>query len=94
MPAVVRKGDWGLGHSGYPPTRVMDGSVDVLIMGVAVARAGDALAAHRKHKHPLHARIIANGVPSVLVNGRPIAVSGGAVSCGGALLANGHVEAG
>jgi uncharacterized Zn-binding protein involved in type VI secretion len=65
-----------------------------MLHGKPVARQGDPLLAHRKPKHPSHGRQIAGGESSVLVNGRPVAVTGAAVDCGGYLVATGSVEAG
>jgi uncharacterized Zn-binding protein involved in type VI secretion len=93
-PAIATVGDLGSAHGGFPATPILSGSPDVLIAGRAVARQGDPLLAHRKPKHGSHGRQIMGGETSILVNGQPVAVSGCAVSCGGVVVAHGHVEGG
>ncbi|WP_421251647.1 PAAR domain-containing protein, partial [Aeromonas sp. 600584] len=54
----------------------------------------DPLAPHDKPNNPPHPRSIAGGVGSVLVNGKPIAVTGTAVDCGGVVIGSGSGQAG
>ena len=92
--AVVLLGDLGSDHQGFPPTPVIAGSPDVLIDGKPVARLGDPLAPHSKPKHSPHPRTIAGGSSTVVINGIPAAVTGCAVSCGGAVIGSGSVVIG
>lgn len=88
---VVLLGDLGADHAGFPPTPVIAGSPDVFIDGKPVARVGDPLAPHSKPKHPPHPRAIAGGSSTVLINGMPAAVTGGAITCGGVTIGSGSV---
>ncbi|NWN91065.1 type VI secretion system PAAR protein [Marinobacter adhaerens] len=92
--AVVLLGDLGSDHEGFPPTPVLAGSPDVLIDGKPVARVGDPLAPHSKPKHPPHPRAVAAGSGTVMINGMPAAVTGGAVTCGGVTIGSGSVVIG
>ncbi|WP_203299806.1 type VI secretion system PAAR protein [Marinobacter sediminum] len=92
--SIVLLGDLGTDHAGFPPTPVIAGSPDVLIDGKPVARVGDPLAPHTKPKHPTHSRTIAAGSSTVLINGIPAAVTGGAISCGGVTIGSGSVVIG
>src|SRR5690554_4819862 len=91
---VVLLGDLGTDHQGFPPTRVIAGSPDVLIDGKPVARVGDPLAPHSKPKHASHPRAIAAGSATVLINGIPAAVTGSAISCGGVTIGSSSVVIG
>lgn len=91
---VVLLGDIGTDHNGFPPTPVTAGSPNVMIDGKPVARVGDPLAPHSKPKHPPHPRAIASGSSTVLINGIPAAVTGGAISCGGVTIGSGSVVIG
>ena len=93
-PAIATVGDLGSAHGGFPATPILSGSSDVLVQGRAVARQGDGLLAHAKPKKGSHGRQIAGGEPSVLVYGRPVAISGCAISCGGVVIASHSVVAG
>ena len=88
---VVLLGDLGTDHAGFPPTPVIAGSPSVFIDGKPVARVGDPLAPHSKPKHPPHPRAIAGGSSTVLINGIPAAVTGGAITCGGVTIGSGSV---
>ena len=92
--AIVLLGDLGSDHEGFPPTPGIAGSPDVLIDGKPVARVGDPLAPHSKPKHPPHPRTITGGSSTVLINGRPAAVTGGSISCGGVTIGSGTVIVG
>lgn len=91
---VVLLGDLGTDHAGFPPTPVIAGSPNVLIDGKPVARVGDPLAPHSKPKHPPHPRAIAAGSSTVMINGIPAAVTGGAITCGGVTVGSGSVVIG
>lgn len=91
---VVLLGDLGSDHQGFPPTPVLAGSPDVLIDGKSVARVGDPLAPHSKPKHSPHPRAVAAGSATVMINGQPAAVTGGAISCGGVMMGSGSVVIG
>lgn len=87
--AVVLLGDMATGHDGFDASPVIEASADVFMDGKAVARQGDAVAEHGKSGEEAHPRTISGGVGSVLVNGRPIAVTGSAVDCGGIVIGSG-----
>lgn len=91
---IVLLGDLGTDHAGFPPTPVIAGSPNVLIDGKPVARVGDPLAPHSKPKHPPHPRAIAAGSSTVMINGIPAAVTGGAITCGGVTIGSGSVVIG
>ncbi len=91
---AAKVGDIGTDHDGYPPTAIITGSGDVFIDGLPAARVGDALAPHAKPKHPLHPRQIASGSSTVLVNNKPLAITGGEVNCGGVVMGSGSVIVG
>lgn len=91
---AAKVGDIGTDHDGYPPTAIITGSGDVFVDGLPAARVGDALAPHAKPKHPLHPRQIASGSSTVLVNGKPLAITGGEVNCGGVVMGSGSVIVG
>ena len=93
-PSIALLGDIGTDHDGFPPTPVIAASPDVFLDGKPVARQGDLLAPHDKPNNPPHPRAIADGVSSVLVNGKPIAVTGAAVDCGGVVIGSGCGQAG
>ncbi|WP_417531313.1 type VI secretion system PAAR protein [Marinobacter lipolyticus] len=91
---IVLLGDQGTDHQGFPPTPVIAGSPNVFVDGKPVARVGDPLAPHSKPKHPPHPRAIASGSATVLINGIPAAVTGGAITCGGITIGSGSVVIG
>lgn len=94
MAKAVKVGDTGTAHDGFPPTPVTSGSPDVKFDGVPAARVGDPLAPHSKPKHPPHGRTIASGSSTVFINGKPAAITGGAISCGGVTIGGGTVNIG
>ncbi|MCT4536413.1 PAAR domain-containing protein, partial [Halodesulfovibrio sp.] len=49
---------------------------------------------HDKPKHPKHGRNIATGSSTVFINGKPAALTGGAISCGGVTIGSGTVNIG
>ncbi|EJL3952822.1 TPA: type VI secretion system PAAR protein [Vibrio cholerae] len=94
MSKGVKVGDIGTDHDGFPPTPVTAGSPDVKFDGQPAARVGDPLAPHDKPKHPPHGRTIAAGSSTVMINGKPAAITGGAVSCGGITIGSGTINIG
>ena len=94
MAKAVKVGDIGTDHDGFPPTPVTAGSPDVKFDGVPAARVGDPLAPHDKPKNPPHGRSISSGSSTVFINGKPAAITGGAISCGGVTIGGGTVNIG
>lgn len=94
MAKAVKVGDTGTDHDGFPPTPVTAGSPDVKIDGMPAARVGDPLAPHSKPKHPPHGRSISSGSSTVFINGKPAALTGGSISCGGVTIGSGTVNIG
>lgn len=94
MTKAVKVGDTGTDHDGFPPTPVTAGSPDVNFDGVSAARVGDPLAPHDKPKHPPHGRSIASGSSTVKINGKPAAITGGSISCGGVTIGSASVNIG
>jgi uncharacterized Zn-binding protein involved in type VI secretion len=84
MPPVARVDDVCTGHGPFPSRKVIQGSGNVFANGLPVHRELDKLATHCKPP-PItcHGGVLALGLGSVLVNGRPIARRGDPVSCGG-----------
>ncbi|MBV7437744.1 type VI secretion system PAAR protein [Aeromonas sp. sif2416] len=93
-PTIVLLGDIGTDHEGFPPSPVIAASPDVFLDGKPVVRQGDTLAPHEKPNHPPHPRTIVGGIGSVLVNGKPIAVTGTAIGCGGMVIGASSGQAG
>lgn len=89
MPKVILIGDIGTEHDGYQSSPVIEGSFTVTIDNRKVARVGDALEPHTDNSHPSHPRRIAIGSSSVFIEGRPVAIEGSGVDCGGILIAGG-----
>ena len=86
--------DIGTDHDEFHPTTITAGSPDVFIDGIPVARVGHPLAPHDKPHNPPHSRTIASGSSTVGVNGKPLAITGGAVDCGGVIIGFGTVVIG
>lgn len=91
---AAKVGNIGTDHEGFYPTPITAGSPDVFIDGIPAARVGDPLAPHDKPNHPPHPRKIASGSSTVLVNGKPLAMTGSAVDCGGVIIGAGTVIVG
>ncbi|AJE36348.1 type VI secretion system PAAR protein [Aeromonas hydrophila] len=91
---AAKVGNIGTDHDGFYPTPITAGSPDVFIDGIPAARVGDPLAPHDKPNHPPHPRKIASGSSTVLVNGKPLAMTGSAVDCGGVIIGAGTVIVG
>lgn len=91
---AAKVGNIGTDHDGFPPTPITAGSPDVFIDGMPAARVGDPLEPHDKPNNPPHPRKIASGSSTVLVNGKPLAITGGDVDCGGVIIGSGTVIVG
>ncbi|WP_339009603.1 type VI secretion system PAAR protein [Aeromonas popoffii] len=87
-------GDIGTDHDGYPPTKIITGSPDVLIDGKPVARVSDQLEPHTKPGSSPHPRAIASGSSTVFINGLPMAITGGSIDCGGVIIGSSTVVVG
>ncbi len=87
-------GNIGTDHDGFKPTKVTAGSPDVQIDGMPVARVGDPLEPHDKPNNPPHPRSITSGISNILINGKPIAMTGAAIDCGGVIIGNSSVIVG
>lgn len=91
---AAKVGNIGTDHDGFHPTPIIAGSPDVFIDGIPAARVDDPLAPHDKPNHPPHPRKIASGSSTVMVNGKPLAMTGSAVDCGGVIIGAGTVIVG
>ena len=94
MSKGVKVGDIGTAHDGFPETPILSGSPDVKFDGQPAARVGDPLLPHSKPKHPPHPRTISSGSSTVFINGKPAAITGGEISCGGVTIGSGTVNIG
>ncbi|MGL5758538.1 type VI secretion system PAAR protein [Plesiomonas sp.] len=93
-PSIVLLGDLGTDHDGFHPSPVITASSDVFLDSKPVARKGDTLQPHSQSGRSLHSRSISGGIDSVLVNGKPIAVTGDKIDCGGVVVGSGRAQAG
>ncbi len=84
-------GDIGTDHDGFPPTPIIEGSQDIIIDNKPAARVGDKLAPHAKPGSPPHDRSIATGSSTVFFNGKPAALTGSEVGCGGVIIGGSSV---
>ena len=80
-PALYQAGDNTTGHGPYPPVGYLVGagqSPNVYIDGKLVHKVGDKTFPHYANLVPpdIHTDTIATGIPTVLVNGAPIAIAG------------------
>ncbi len=91
---AAKVGDTGTNHDGFPPTPIIAGSSNVFIDGQPAARVTDPLEEHSKPGSPPHPRHIASGSSTVFVNGLSLAITGGAVDCGGEVVGSGTVFVG
>ncbi|QLH67077.1 type VI secretion system PAAR protein [Aeromonas veronii] len=87
-------GNIGTDHDGFKPTKITAGSPDVMIDGMPVARVGDPLEPHDKPNNPPHPRAIDSGISNILINGKPIAMTGAAIDCGGVIIGDSSVIVG
>ncbi len=89
MPAIAHLGD-GTSHGGT----VITASGDVYADGRQVARVGDLVMCPKRDTPdgPIHGIVpIVSGAATVMVNGRPAALSGSLCSCGAAVISGGTV---
>ncbi|HEH9420082.1 TPA: type VI secretion system PAAR protein [Aeromonas sobria] len=84
-------GDIGTDHDGFPPTPIIEGSSDIIIDNKPAARVGDKLAPHAKPGSPPHDRAISTGSSTVFFNGKPAAITGSEVGCGGVIIGGSSV---
>lgn len=84
-------GDIGTDHDGFPPTPIIEGSQDIIIDSKPAARVGDALEPHAKPSSPPHDRVITTGSTTVFFNGKPAALTGSRVECGGIVIGSSSV---
>ncbi|KAB7669754.1 type VI secretion system PAAR protein [Plesiomonas shigelloides] len=84
-------GDIGTDHDGFPPTPIIEGSQDIIIDSKPAARVGDALEPHAKPGSPPHDRAITTGSTTVFFNGKPAALTGSKVGCGGVIIGGSSV---
>ena len=84
-------GDIGTDHDGFPPTPIIEGSQDIIIDNKPAARVGDALAPHAKPGSSPHDRAISTGSTTVFFNGKPAALTGSEVGCGGVIIGGSSV---
>lgn len=82
-PALYTPADVTSGHGPWPPVGYTPpptgASEDVMMNGAFVHRVGDTTLPHYAYlpiPPDLHSDVIVTGEPSVLVNGRPIAIQG------------------
>lgn len=84
-------GDLGTDHDGFPPTPIIEGSPDIIIDNKPAARVGDKLAPHAKPGSPPHDRAISTGSSTVFFNGKPAAITGSEIGCGGVIIGGSSV---
>ncbi|WP_429234033.1 PAAR domain-containing protein [Aeromonas salmonicida] len=96
--AISVLGNIGTDHDGFHSSPVIAASPDVFLDGKPVARQGDPLAPHVKPNNPPHPRSTSGDVGTVLCSlrrsGKPIAVTGTAIGCGGVVIGSGSGQAG
>lgn len=76
MPSVVRLGDLCTGHGSFPGRPCIEASGDVFVNGLPAHRVTDGWAVHTDGTES-HPGTTIEGIDSVLINGKPIAVVGG-----------------
>lgn len=80
FPALYTLGDLTTGHGCFPPTGYLPppvgASPNVRMNGAFVHRVGDVTKPHTCSGADIHSDVIATGDPTVLVNGRPVAIIG------------------
>jgi len=82
MPKVVRKGDIGTGHSGWPPRVNDQGSSNVFVNSIEAHRQDDHWAIHCKPQVGCHDSTMGAGSSTVFVNGKKLARIGDPINCG------------
>lgn len=83
MPGVTRVGDKCTGHDGYEPKPLIEGSKTFKVDGRFVGLVGCHYEEHSKPNADTHQDYIAEGAPSVFIEGKPVARIGDKVSNGG-----------
>jgi uncharacterized Zn-binding protein involved in type VI secretion len=81
LPAAI-EGDLCTGHDDYPPRPGKASSSGVFVNGKAVHVTGDQWGKHCNPESLCHEGVVIGGSVSVLVNGKPLARAGDAISCG------------
>lgn len=84
-------GDIGTDHDGFAPSPIITGSQDIIIDNKPAARVGDKLAPHTKPGSSPHDRTISTGSSTVFFNGKPAAITGSEVGCGGVIIGGSSV---
>ena len=79
MPCIIRLND-PTSHGG----KVVGATSDYVVMGLSVARVGDACSCPKKGHEGC---VIAEGDPNFIVGGRAVAFEGHKTSCGASLIA-------
>jgi hypothetical protein len=71
---AARIGDTDTGHGTYAPDTVKEGSDNVFVNGIGVARSGDAHGAHVNTAKPydVHPASCGDGSGTVFVNGKSV----------------------
>jgi uncharacterized Zn-binding protein involved in type VI secretion len=82
MGAIARVGDTTSGHDCHPAQTLVAGSSNVFINGIPACRQGDPVSSHTCGTNT-HDGVVAGGSGSIKINGKPAAIIGSAVSCGG-----------
>lgn len=81
---ISRLGDSTMGHGCYPPQIILEGSMNVFVEKIGVARVGDKIQPHScHHTHPSTA---AFGSMTVFVNKRPVMRVTDRADCGSIML--------
>lgn len=87
MPGQVFLGHMGSGHSSFYPTPTTSCASTVFCNGIGCCRQGDSLAPHNSPSpSPFHPRSISMGSGNVMIEGKPSARWGDAISCGGFMI--------
>jgi len=83
MPAAVNDGTQvGVECGATAPTTVVASSTDVMVNSKGAVVVGDSIQPHAHPLSPPHPGTVAKGSSTVFVNGKPMAQSGGNISCG------------
>jgi uncharacterized Zn-binding protein involved in type VI secretion len=82
MPAAARLTDIDSGHDGFPARSAISASDNVFINNLGALRVSDAWETHCDGDS-CHGATLADGSPTVFVNGLPLGRVGDSLSCGG-----------
>ncbi|HHO2169386.1 TPA: hypothetical protein ACVBCY_002780 [Aeromonas hydrophila] len=95
---IASSGDVLIDRDGLFPSLVISVSSERSLGGKLASRQDEPLAPYDKSDNPLRPRSISGGVGSVLCtlrrSGKPIAVAGTAIGCGGVVIGSGSGQAG